>query len=128
MTRILIADDSPSVRQGIRALLQGHAEWEVCAEAIDGRDAVQKTRESMPDVIVLDFFMPGINGIEAVREIKQICPKVSILLCSMYLDSQLARLGRDAGVAGFLSKSNVGQVPQAIEALLRGETFFASQI
>ncbi|PYX82349.1 MAG: hypothetical protein DMG70_15445 [Acidobacteria bacterium] len=128
MTRILIADDSQTVREGIRNLLNQHRDWEVCGEAIDGQDAIQKSGQLAPDVIVLDFCMPGVNGIEAARRISEICPSASLLLCSMFLDSQLVRLARNAGMAGAISKSNVGKIVSGIEALLHGEEFFANQI
>jgi DNA-binding NarL/FixJ family response regulator len=128
MTRILIADDSPPVRQGIRNLLKEHRDWEVCGEAIDGEDAIRKTQQLTPDVVVLDFSMPGLDGIEAARRISAICPTASLLLCSMFLDSQLANLARNAGITGALSKSNVGKIVSGIEALLRGEEFYAYQI
>ncbi|HKN34570.1 MAG TPA: response regulator transcription factor [Terriglobales bacterium] len=128
MTRILIADDSQTVRAGIRNLLNQHRDWEVCGEAIDGQDAIQKSRQLVPDVIVLDFCMPGVNGIEAARRISEICPSASMLLCSMFLDSQLVRLARKAGMAGAISKSNVGKIVSGIEALLHGEEFFTNQI
>lgn len=128
MTRILIADDSPPVRRGLRDLLRRHQDWEVCGEAVDGQDAIQKSRQLAPDVVVLDFSMPGINGIEAAREISKIQPHISVLLCSMFLDSHLARLARNAGITAALSKSNVGQIVSGIEALLQGKEFFVSQI
>lgn len=128
MTRILIADDSPPVRRGLRDLLRRHRDWEVCGEAVDGQDAIQKSRQLAPDVVVLDFSMPGINGIEAAREISKIQPHISVLLCSMFLDSHLARLARNAGITAALSKSNVGQIVSGIEALLQGKEFFVSQI
>jgi DNA-binding NarL/FixJ family response regulator len=128
MTRILIADDSQTVRQGIRNLLKPHRDWEVCGEAIDGEDAVQKSRQLAPDVIVLDFCMPGLNGVEAARRISEVCPSASLLLCSMFLDSHLVRLARNAGMAGAISKSNVGRIVSGIEAVLHGDEFFACQI
>ncbi len=128
MTRILIADDSPCVRQGLRSLLSTHPNWQVCGEAVDGRDAVQKTRELTPDVVVLDFAMPVIDGVKAAREISEISPNVQVLLCSMYLDSQLARLARRSGILGLVSKSNANQIVTGIEAILRGERFIASRI
>ena len=128
MTRILIADDSPPVRQGVRNLLKAHADWEVCGEAIDGQDAIAKTRQLAPDVIVMDYVMPTMDGIEAARKISSVAPTTSILLFSMYVDSQLATLARHAGISAVLSKSNAGQVVKGIEAMLRGETFCASQI
>jgi DNA-binding NarL/FixJ family response regulator len=126
--RILIADDSPSVRTGIRRIISGHEDWEICGEAKDGHEAIQKTFELAPDVVVLDFFMPVTNGIVVAREIAEKCPKTLVILCSMYLDSQLAELARDAGVAGILSKSNAGQIVDCIETVLRGEKFYAPSI
>jgi DNA-binding NarL/FixJ family response regulator len=117
MTRILIADDSPIVRQGLRNLLRGHADWEICGEAVDGQDAIAKTRQLAPDVIVLDFLMPAMNGIEAARKISSVHPTTSILLFSMYRDSQLANLARNAGISAVLSKSNAALVAKGIEAI-----------
>jgi two-component system, NarL family, invasion response regulator UvrY len=99
-----------------------------CGEAVDGQDAIAKTRHLAPDVIVMDYVMPTIDGIEAARKISSVAPTTSILLFSMYMDSQLATLARHAGISAVLSKSNAGQVVKGIEAMLRGETFCASQI
>src|SRR5450631_2250102 len=84
--RILIADDSQSVRTCIRRMIEGHEGWEICGEAKDGHEAMQKTFELSPDVVVLDFFMPETNGIVVAREIAEKCPKTAVILCSMYLD------------------------------------------
>ena len=81
-----------------------------------------------PDVIVMDYVMPTMDGIEAARKISSVAPTTSILLFSMYMDSQLANVARHAGISVVLSKSNAGQVVKGIEAILRGETFSASQI
>ena len=128
MTRILIADDSPHVRQGIRNLLQRHSDWQVCGEASDGQDAIRKTGQLNPDVVVLDFSMPVLNGIEAAQSISRICPTASILLCSMFMDSQLVSMAREAGITCVLSKSNVGQIVSGIEAVLDGNEFVASRL
>jgi DNA-binding NarL/FixJ family response regulator len=128
VVRILIADDNRTIRKGIRTLLSQHENWEVCGEAVDGQETIDKARQLCPDVIVLDFFMPVINGIDAAKEISRMRPKPGILLCSMYLDGQLAHLANNAGITAVISKSNVGQVVQGVEAVLRGEEFVASQI
>jgi DNA-binding NarL/FixJ family response regulator len=126
--RIFIADDSDPVRSGIRHLIESHEGWEICGEARDGKEAIQKTLELMPDVAVLDFFMPVTNGIVVAREVATKCPDTRVILCSMYLDSQLADLAREAGIAGILSKSNAGQIVDCIETVLRGETYYKSSI
>ena len=89
MARILIADDNPHVRHAMRILLEHHPEWQVCGEAVDGRDAVSKAKQLSPDLVVLDFLMPGLNGLEAAREIHKSVPGVRMLMCTMYLSPQL---------------------------------------
>ena len=126
--RILIADDHPVFRYGLRALLQAEPAAEVVGEAMTGNEVIALAASLQPDIILMDLNMPGINGIEAAREISKIQPHISVLLCSMFLDSHLARLARNAGITGALSKSNVGQIVSGIEALLQGKEFFASQI
>lgn len=128
MTTILVADDSEVVRRGIRHLLSHHENWEVCGEAADGKEAVEKARQLAPDVVVLDFSMPVMNGIEAARQIRATRPKTAFVLCSMYLDNQLASMAHDVGITSVLSKSNVSQVIKGVEAGLRGESFIESRI
>ena len=128
MTRILVADDSEVVRRGLKRLLDEHAGWEVCGEAGDGREAVEKARRLSPDVVVLDFSMPVLNGIEAARQIHEAQPSTKFVLCSMYLDSQLASVARKVGITSVLSKSNIGQVIKGVEAGLHGESFAESRI
>ena len=123
--RILIADDSPVVRQCLgRLLLRGHPGWEVCGEASDGEDVIRQALELIPDVVILDFMMPGKNGIEAAAEIHKLLPRIPILLCSVFLSPQLVELAREAGIAGTLSKGDLNKVIPCVEALLRGDTFF----
>ena len=125
--RILIVDDCQPVREGIRGLIQGHEGWEICGEAIDGPDAICKACQLTPHVIVLDFFMPVMNGIEVAREIATKCPISSVILCSVYLDSQPGDLARSAGIKGILSKSNVGQIVGCSETVLRARAILRRQ-
>lgn len=125
--RILIADDSPVVRQCLGRLLSSRPGWEVCGEAIDGKDAVSKARELAPDVVVLDFMMPGKNGIQAACEIGKLLPRTPILLCSVYLSPELVDLARAAGIAGTLSKGDLNHAVTCVETLIRGDTFFYTQ-
>lgn len=124
MAKILIVDDNVMIRRGLRKLLQTHAGWEVCGEASNGEDAIQKSRELVPDVIVLDFLMPGLNGIEAATEIAEISPKIPILLWTMYLSPQLFDIARSADINGILPKGNVNELFKGLEIILSGGTFF----
>jgi DNA-binding NarL/FixJ family response regulator len=126
MTRILIADDNPVVRECLRRLLSAHAGWELCGEASNGEDTLRLAQELKPDVIVLDFRMPGKNGVEIAREIGALLPGTPILLCSVFLTPQLIALARAAGIAGTLSKGDLNKVIPCVEVLLRGDTFFLS--
>jgi DNA-binding NarL/FixJ family response regulator len=126
MTRILIADDSTPVRSGLRTLLGLNSDWQICGEAVDGADAVEKTRQLAPDLILMDFSMPQMDGVQAAREIAKSGTKIPILLFTLNLSPQLMELARNAGLRGAMSKSEISKLPYAIKALQRGETFFYS--
>ena len=124
MTRILIADDSQPVRCGLRTLLGLNSDWQVCGEAVDGADAVEKAQQLAPDLILMDFSMPQMDGVEAARKIAESGTDIPILLFTLNLSPQLVRLARNAGLRGAISKSEISKLPYAIKALQRGETFF----
>ena len=128
MTRILVADDSDLVRRGIKHLLSQHAGWEVCGEAVDGQEAVEKARRLSPDLVVLDFSMPYAEWHRSSASHSQSATEHSIFLCSMYMDSQLASVAREVGITSVLSKSNVGQMIKGVEAGLHGQPFSESRI
>ena len=128
MIRILVADDNEVVRHGLKQLLSQHAGWEICGEAVDGQEAVEKARRLSPDIVVLDFAMPVLNGIEAARQIRQSQPNTRFVLCSMYMDSQLASLAQKVGITSLLFKSNVGQILKGVQAGLQGKPFTESTI
>jgi DNA-binding NarL/FixJ family response regulator len=125
-TRILIVDDSPLVRQRLRDLLQQHPDWRVCGEAANGQDAITRARDLSPDIIVLDFLMPGMNGMQAAREIGKLIPDVPILMFTTYLSRQLVEEARNVGIRGAVAKSDARYVIDGLEALLRNESFFYS--
>jgi CheY-like chemotaxis protein len=104
--RILIADDSRTVRHSLHGLLEQHPGWEVCAEAVDGLDAVAKAQQCRPDVIVLDFFMPGMTGVEAAQVLGRILPSVPVLIVTLYITAELAKQAKAAGVKGAAPKSD----------------------
>jgi DNA-binding NarL/FixJ family response regulator len=127
--RILIADDHEIVRHGIRALLDNHAGWEVCGEATDGRQAVEKAIELRPDVVLLDVGMPNLNGLDAARQILIACPRSRILILTMHESEQLVREVLEVGARGFLLKSDAARdLVAAVEALQRRTTFFTSSV
>jgi DNA-binding NarL/FixJ family response regulator len=123
-SRILIVDDHDAVRRGLRRMLEESPEWQVVGEAVDGRDAVEKTKELNPDLIVMDFLMPNMNGLEAAREITKLPHHPPILMLTMYMSRQLVEEARKAGVRGAIHKSQTSKVVTGLQALLRRETFF----
>jgi|ERR1017187_3268585 two-component system, chemotaxis family, chemotaxis protein CheY len=123
-TRILIVDDSPLVRQRLREMLQQHSKWEVCGEAANGGDALEKVQLMKPDVIVLDFLMPGMDGLQTAREIGKLVPAIPILMFTMHLSRQLVEEARNVGIRGAVPKSDAGRIIAGVEALLRNEAYF----
>lgn len=129
MTRILIADDHEVARRGIRALLESHAGWEVCAEAKDGRDAVELAASTKPHIVLLDIGMPNLNGLEAARQISSASPDVAILILTMHDSDSMVRDVLRAGARGFLLKSDAGRdLVAAVEALQLRRTFFTRRV
>jgi DNA-binding NarL/FixJ family response regulator len=124
--RILIADDNPHMRQVLRNVIEQNPDWEICGEAVDGKDAIQKAQQLSPDLVVLDFLMPGVNGLDAAREINRALPDLPILMCTMYLSRQLTEIVKSAGCRGAVAKGGVEQLAAGMQALLRRETFFDS--
>ncbi len=127
--RLLIADDHEIVRRGLCALLKSHAEWEVCAEAGDGREAVEKAQQLKPDIVILDIGMPNLNGLIAARQILRIRPDQKILILTITDEEQVVREVLEAGARGFVLKSDAARdLVAAVEALQAGTTFFTSRI
>src|SRR5712691_6184478 len=127
--KILVADDHDVVRQGLRALLEAQAGWEVCAEAVTGREAVKKAEQTRPDVVVMDISMPELNGLEATRQIIKLVPQSEVLILTMHDSEELVREVLDAGARGYVLKSDAGRdLVAAVEALCQHRTFFSSKI
>lgn len=129
MLRILIADDHEVARRGICSLLESHPGWQVCAEAKDGRDAVELATSTKPDLVLLDIGMPNLNGLEAARQILATTPDVAILILTMHDSDSVIREVLRAGARGFLLKSDAGRdLVAAVEALESQKTFFTPRV
>ncbi len=123
--RILVADDHDLMRRGIKTLLQTHAGWEICGEAQTGREAVLRTEELKPDIVVLDISMPDLNGIEAARRIRKASPETEVLILSLHFSDQLIREIVEAGVRGYIIKSDSDRdLIVAVETLAKHKPFF----
>src|SRR5581483_7816228 len=123
--RLLVVDDHEVVRRGVRSLLSDQAGWEVCGEAVDGRDAIQKARELHPDLIVMDVSMPWLNGLEATIQVRKFLPQCEVLILSQHENSEMARQALKAGARGYVTKSAISRdLVSAVEKASRHEYFF----
>ncbi|MFY9944053.1 MAG: response regulator [Desulfobacterales bacterium] len=126
---ILLADDHPIVRQGVRLLLEQEPDIRVVGEAGDGREALEKVRELSPDIVVMDISMPDLNGIEATRHITRTCPATRVVALSVHSSGQFIKDMFKAGASGYLLKESAPEeLTAAIHAVTRGEVFLSTAI
>jgi DNA-binding NarL/FixJ family response regulator len=124
--RILIADDHEIVRHGLRRLLESQSGWEICGEAASGREAVEKARLLKPDVVILDFSMPEMNGAEAARRILKGSPRTEIVILTMHDTEQLLREVLQTGARGYVLKSDAANdLVTAVNALVQHKRFIS---
>jgi DNA-binding NarL/FixJ family response regulator len=117
---VLIVDDSAVVRKRLRELLEQQSGWEVCGEAANGREGIEKAQQLKPDVIVLDLSMPVMNGLEAAQELTRLLPSVPLVMCTSFETTQLKRRALSAGVRTIVSKSeSFEELVSSIQALLK---------
>lgn len=114
MKRILIADDHESVLRRIRAMLESHHGWEICGDAVTGRQTVARAAELKPDLVILDFAMPQVDGLKAAAAIKALLPKVPILMFTMYSSAVTGEAERH-GITRVIDKAKSGALLTAIE-------------
>lgn len=124
MIRILIVDDNPAVRRYLRAILEQQDSWQVSGEARSGAEALQLVLQATPDLVVLDYQMPDLNGVDVARQISELFPKLPILMVTLHLSQQLADAAREAGVRGACAKQDIGSVVEAVDILLHDKTYF----
>jgi DNA-binding NarL/FixJ family response regulator len=128
-TNILLVDDHKIVREGLRSLLEGEADFRVIAEAGDGRAAVALAREHQPDVVVMDIAMPHLNGIEATRQIIHALPRAKVIALSMHSDRRFMAEMLRAGASGYLLKDAASEeLIQAIRTVVAGNLYLSPQI
>jgi len=127
--RLLLADDHEIVRKGLRALLEAEPGWQVAAEAVDGRDAVEKAQQIKPDIAILDISMPSLNGLDATRQIVKGISQTKVLVLTMHDSDPLIQRVLEAGARGYLLKSDAARdLVAAVDALRRNKTFFTSKV
>lgn len=127
--RVLVADDQQLVREGLRALLDLVPDIGVVGEASNGAEAVERTRQLEPDVVLMDVQMPKLDGVAATRQIHMTCPKVKVIILTTFDDDEYVFEGLRAGAAGYLLKDVPSeQLAQAIRAAARGEAFIQPSV
>ena len=128
-TRILLADDHTVVRKGIRMILSAQPDLEVVAEAKNGLEAVTEAERTLPDVVIMDVNMEGLNGIEAARQIGEVSPRTRVLALSMHRDAVYVREMLRAGAKGYLVKdADDDALLDAVRAVARGEAYLSPSV
>ena len=123
--RVVLADDHPVVRGGLRALLESLPAYEVVGEAVDGDSAVKEVQLTRPDVVLMDVRMPGVDGLEATRRIRSAAPDVAVLVLTMFDDDDTVFAAMKAGAQGYLLKgAEQAEIDRAIRAVVAGEAIF----
>jgi len=127
--RILIADDHELMRRGLRGLLESHDEWAVCGEAVEGNEAVRKSTELRPDLVIMDVNLPGLSGIEAAQQIRLEREAAKILFFTVHDSDEIIREIIGVGALGYVAKSRASQdLIEAVRIVLGGKTFFPNAI
>jgi DNA-binding NarL/FixJ family response regulator len=124
IVRIMVVDDNPAVRRYLRGVLEQQDGWKVCDEARNGQEAVERFTQIRPDVLILDFQMPDLNGLDAARVIGKVSPETPILLVTLYLSKHLSDEAKKAGIRGACAKTDISSVVEAVGELLAGKTYF----
>src|SRR5437899_5060219 len=127
--RILLADDHELVRRGIRGLLRARGGWKVVGEAVNGREAVEKTTQLKPDVAIIDISMPDLDGLQATRQIREATPNTEVVILSMHESDQMVRRVLEAGALGYVLKSDLAtHLVRAVKDVSTGKLFLTPRV
>ncbi len=127
--RVLLVDDHPLVLAGVKSSLLKYDRFEVVGEASSGPEAINRAKESLPDVVVMDITMPGMNGLEATKCLRAICPQTKVLILTVHEKEEFVREMIQAGARGYVRKNtHPGELVSAIECVHRGEVFFMPDV
>jgi DNA-binding NarL/FixJ family response regulator len=128
-TRVLLVDDHEVVRKGLRALIDSRPEFEIVGEAVNGRDAIEKTKRLRPDVVILDLSMPEMSGLEATRQIVKNVPQTQVLVLTIHDSENMASAALQAGARGYVLKSDAGrELLTALTSLRDNKTYFTQKV
>ena len=129
MITVILADDHAVLRDGLRYLLEAQADIQIIATAANGQEAVEQAMQQCPDVVLMDISMPVMNGIEATRQICEVCKNTKVAILSMHHTSEYIQRALKAGAQGYLLKDSAGvEVIAAIHALHEGKSYFSQKI
>jgi len=129
MPRVIVVDDHAVIRRGVEGILHSFPEWELCGEAENGQDAVKLAENVRPEIIIMDVSMPGLNGLEATRIIRNLLPDTKILLLTLHSSSELVRSAFRAGARGYVLKSDAEQeLVRALNVLVGDGTYVSPGI
>ena len=129
MPSVMVVDDHAVIRRGVQGILQGYPEWQICAEAADGQEAVRLAESLHPEVIIMDVSMPGLNGLEATRIIHNILPQTKILLLTLHSSTELVRSAFRAGARGYVLKSDAeNELVRALNVIAGEGTYVSPAI
>ena len=129
MIKVLLVDDHTVLRDGLRYLLEAQEDIQIIATAANGQEAVEQATQNCPDVVLMDISMPVMNGIEATRQICEVCKNTKVAILSMHHTSEYLQRALKAGAQGYLLKDSAGtEVIEAIHALHEGRSYFSQKI
>lgn len=125
---IFLVDDHPTVRRGLREIVQQTPHFKVVGEVGSAERAIHEIQKSRPDLVIVDLSMDGMSGFELIRRLKELLPGLPILVVSIYKNPLSLRQAKDSGADGYVSKDLAGELlPHAMTRVLDGQTFFSSQ-